>query len=80
MNLVNNNSSNNTDDMADENTTNYESLAPQNTNAGNSAVVSTLSNLPEAQLGLTNILNIILIVIGVLLILLAIAIIIRLKH
>lgn len=42
-------------------------------------IISTLNSLPEAQLGLTNILSIILIVIGILLILLAIAIIIRLK-
>ena len=41
--------------------------------------VSLLSNLPEANLGLNNILNVILISIGVLLILFAIAILIRLK-
>lgn len=41
---------------------------------------STLSSLPEAELGLTNILNILLIVIGILLILLGFAILIRLKH
>lgn len=46
----------------------------------NSGSVSTLNSLPEAELGLSNILSIILIVIGVLLILLAIAIIIRLRH
>lgn len=41
----------------------------------------TISNsLPEAELGLGNILNILLIVVGVLLILLGIAIIIRLKR
>ncbi len=45
-----------------------------------SSTTGTLSNLPEANLGLSNILCIILIVIGVLLILLAIAILIRLKH
>lgn len=44
-----------------------------------SSTISSLSSLPESDLGLTNILCIILIVIGVLLILLAIAIIIRLK-
>lgn len=42
--------------------------------------VTPLSNLPEANLGLNNILNVILISIGVLLILFAIAILIRLKH
>lgn len=41
--------------------------------------VTSLSNLPEANLGLNNILNVLLIAIGVLLILFAIAILIRLK-
>lgn len=41
--------------------------------------VTSLSNLPEANLGLNNILNILLIAIGFLLILFAIAILIRLK-
>lgn len=41
--------------------------------------LNALSSLPETSLGLTNILNILLIVVGVLLILLAIAILIRLK-
>ena len=41
--------------------------------------VTSLSNLPEANLGLNNILNVILIAIGFLLILFAIAILIRLK-
>ena len=41
--------------------------------------VSSESSLPESSLGLTNILNILLIVVGVLLIFLAIAILIRLK-
>ena len=41
--------------------------------------LNALSSLPEASLGLTNILNILLIVVGVLLIFLAIAILIRLK-
>lgn len=39
----------------------------------------SLSSMPEAELGLENILNIILIVVGILLILLGIAIMIRLK-
>ncbi len=42
--------------------------------------VSTVSDYSEANLGLNNILNIILIAIGVLIILFAIAILIRLKH
>lgn len=44
-----------------------------------SVISETYNNLPESQLGLTNILNIILISIGVVLILLGIAIFIRLK-
>lgn len=55
-------------------------LTPDETNYSNdSATISTLNELPEANLGLGNVLNIILIVIGVLLILLGIAIIIRLN-
>ncbi|MCI8277299.1 MAG: hypothetical protein HFJ46_05185 [Clostridia bacterium] len=42
--------------------------------------VQRVSSIPEANLGLNNILNVILIAIGVLLILFAIAILIRLKH
>lgn len=42
-------------------------------------VTEAYNNLPESQLGLTNILNIILISIGIVLILLGIAIFIRLK-
>lgn len=45
-----------------------------------SVSITDLNNLPESGLGLTNILNIFLIVVGILLILLAIAILIRLKH
>lgn len=41
--------------------------------------VTSLSNLPEANLGLNNILNILLLAVGFLLILFAIAILIRLK-
>ncbi len=43
-------------------------------------IAETYNNLPESQLGLTNILNIILISVGIVLILLGIAIFIRLKH
>lgn len=42
--------------------------------------VTGLSNLPEANLGLNNILNVLLLAVGVLLILFAIAILIRLKN
>ncbi len=61
--------------------TTTDMLSPTGTNyASSSSTVSTLNQLPEAGLGLTNVVNIILIVIGVLLILLGIAILIRLKH
>lgn len=43
-------------------------------------VTNAYNNLPESQLGLTNILNIILISVGVVLILLGIAILIKLKQ
>lgn len=59
-------------------TTSYSANAPSSDNSP--ATTSTVSSLPESDLGLTNILNIMLIVIGLLLILLAIAILIRLKH
>ncbi len=45
-----------------------------------SATFSNISSLPESELGLTNILNILLITVGVVLILLSIAIFIRLKN
>lgn len=62
-------------------TTSDTTTLPQTySSSSSSTVTSTLNSLPEAELGLTNILSIILIVIGVLLILLAIAILIRLKN
>ncbi len=86
MNLTANTSTDNTtieDDtntMTDpENSSTTDHLSPTTTNSNNSASVSTLNQLPESSLGLNNIINIILIVIGVLLILLGIAILIRLK-
>lgn len=86
MNLTANTSTDNTtieDDtntMTDpENSSTTDHLSPTTTNLNNSASVSTLNQLPESSLGLNNIINIILIVIGVLLILLGIAILIRLK-
>ena len=54
------------------------SVCPCISNATN-VVAEAYNNLPESQLGLTNILNIILISVGVVLILLGIAIFIRLK-
>lgn len=60
---------------------NTNTLSPNTSNSqSNSATISSLSELPEASLGLSNILNIILIVVGTLLVLLSIAILIRLKH
>lgn len=61
--------------------TTTDTLTPSSTNNSNSsATVSSLNQLPEAGLGLNNIINIILIVVGVLLILLGIAILIRIKQ
>lgn len=51
-----------------------------NASNDNTSIESIYNNLPESQLGLANILNILLIVVGVLLILLGIAILIRLKN
>ncbi len=78
--------SNNTNSQTNNSTNNTTSNTVTNTNSSlpttsttNSTTVSTISNLPESNLGLSNILNIILIVLGLLLILLGIAIFIRLK-
>lgn len=90
MNLTSNTSVDNTATMqntatadqpstTDQQTT-TDTLSPTGTNYESSSTVSTLNQLPEAGLGLTNVVNIILIVIGILLILLGIAILIRLKH
>lgn len=64
-----------------------ESNVTQNLVSGQTSTVSKNTNipdilqaLPESELGLTNILNILLIAIGLVLILLSIAIFIRLKH
>ncbi len=62
--------------LGDTNDYEADSFTP---NSSSSTNVSLLNSLPEADLGLNNILNILLIVIGILLILLGIAIIIRLK-
>lgn len=82
MNLAaENNSSEDSDAVSEENNSTSDNLSPSTTNySNNSSTVSSLNQLPEAGLGLTNILNIILIVIGILLILLGIAILIRLKQ
>ena len=61
-------------------TTGNQEASTTNTVKNTSTNVSNLSSLPESDLGLTNILNIILIAIGFILILLAIAILIRLSN
>ena len=65
------------------NTTNNNTLINNNTSQNISTfsddVGITLNSMPETELGFENILNIVLIVIGILLILLGIAILIRLK-
>ena len=78
-------STSNENTISDSNTASQSSAdSVTNTNSntkGSSKVtaVNTLSGLPEANLGLNNILSILLIAIGFLLILFAIAILIRLK-
>lgn len=80
-NTTNENSSNTN---LNTNSTNNTNISNENYNTNTSFTNSTPSatvtnSLPESDLGLSNILNIFLIVIGVLLILLSIAILIRLK-
>ena len=53
-------------------------IFPYTSNATN-VIAEAYNNLPESQLGLTHILNIILISVGVVLILLGIAILVRLR-
>lgn len=65
-------------DSASSNSTSNTATAPSS-NRG-SSIADALQSLPESELGLTNILNILLIAVGVVLILLSIAIFIRLKH
>lgn len=85
----NNNSNNNIDDDSNSNSSsNTNTFGNSTANTGNTSNTSTYEppaatvtdSLPESEMGLSNILNILLIVIGVLLILLAIAILIRLSH
>ena len=67
------------DTNSKENSISNEVANQTNTATNSSATVSNLSSLPESELGLTNILNILLIAVGFVLILLGIAIIIKLK-
>ena len=86
-NSTDSNATNSTDTDTDSNTniTNTNSENTMNTTdsatySGTSNTSTTVSNaLPESNLGLSNILNIFIIVIGVLLVLLGIAILIRIK-
>lgn len=66
--------------ISTDTTTGNQEASTTNTVKNTSTNVSNLSSLPESDLGLTNILNIILIAIGFILILLAIAILIRLSN
>jgi hypothetical protein len=81
---INETSDSHEDEVYVENTT--TNTATQNTVSNNTSTSSKISSystgstLPEANLGLNNILNVILIAIGTILILLAIAILIRLKQ
>lgn len=61
-----------------ENATN--SSSSQTDSDSSSPIVTNVSSLPESELGLTNIINILLIAVGVILIFLAIAILIRLAR
>lgn len=70
-----------TEDEESNNVSSENSISAEDALADVATVtsVTSLSNLPEANLGLNNILNVILIAVGFLLILFAIAILIRLK-
>lgn len=81
---TNNSSSTNTTDDESENTSNSSNTSSNTSNSSSSSssnsIAKVTSSLPESSLGLSNILNILLIAVGVLLILLSIAILIRLKN
>lgn len=68
-----------TDLGTSSNTTNANVAGNTQQETARTNSTSTFNSLPESELGLTNILNILLIAVGVVLILLAIAIIIKLK-
>ena len=80
-NAIGNNATNSTNNTNSNSNDNGTSNTTTNTSSTSNTSSATVTNaLPESDLGLTNILNILLIVIGILLILLAIAILIRLKN
>lgn len=68
-------------DLSEENEdiTNTSATASTTSMLNSNARINTVSSIPEANLGLNNVLCIILIALGVLIVLLAIAILIRLK-
>lgn len=80
-NISNNNITNNSNtNTSNNNIDNNNSMMTNTTSTSGSTQSATVTNsIPESDLGLSNILNIFLIVIGILLILLSIAILIRLK-
>lgn len=90
MNLESGNNMSDENVVEDTNTTDTNTLANTTTNTTanttttdnnsgtESATVTSVSSLPESELGLSNIINILLIAVGVILIFLAIAILIRL--
>lgn len=61
------------------NTTSNTTTSSTNSTSPSTTTVTTLDSIPESSLGLTNILNILLITVGVVIIFLAIAILIRLR-
>lgn len=80
--VSNSNTNTNTSANTSSNKTNTSTNSTTNTSSNTtntSATVSSVSSLPESELGLTNILNILLITVGFILILLAIAILIKLR-
>ena len=81
MNLIANSESNTsvTNSTANELTYSNSASSSSTANSSTSVKTGTMSSLPESELGLTNILNILLITVVLLLILLSIAIIIKLK-
>lgn len=72
------NSTNSTNSSNVSNSTNSTNTTASSTSSANTNSITVQGGLPESDLGISNILSIILIAIGVLLILLAIAILIRL--
>ena len=70
---------NNIDNMQDANTTSTNEVSQITDDIGGSAAPSSVSSIAQENMSFSNILNILLITVGVVLILLAIAILIRLK-